>query len=206
MVSQWLVMCFPTSKEDLTYGVISYVPCLRLYQPDVSRDVSGELQSVTIVQYYQVVNTNLSVSCLDNISDKQLYGLFEFSFILVVLCSDMLLCLSLCTFYVLYSMCLHMSLHNIVFMACSHWWWTPDSITHCFIWHKYLYKCYGAGYWILALYKGTIIIIIYPTLHPFLNLLPNGLVPLEVDQSFLPNKSGTILVVFLCLPFLRYIQ
>ena len=32
----------------------------------------------------------------------------------------------------LYIMCLHMSLHNIVFMACSHWWWTPDSITSLF--------------------------------------------------------------------------
>ena len=41
VASQWVVMCFPDVKEILTYCVISCVPCLRLYQPDVSSDVSG---------------------------------------------------------------------------------------------------------------------------------------------------------------------
>ena len=41
VVSRWVVMRFPDLKGILTYGVISCVLCLRLYQPDVSSDVSG---------------------------------------------------------------------------------------------------------------------------------------------------------------------
>ena len=48
------------------------------------------------------------------------------------LCFNMLLCTSLGTLYVLY-VCLHyIILHNTVFMACSHWWWTPDSKSSLF--------------------------------------------------------------------------
>ena len=37
-------------------------------------------------------------------------------FILVVLCSDMLLCLSLCTLYVLYIMCVHKCHYIILYL------------------------------------------------------------------------------------------
>ena len=41
LVSQWVVMRFTALKEDSTHCGISYVPCVQLYQPDVSTDVSG---------------------------------------------------------------------------------------------------------------------------------------------------------------------
>ena len=78
VVLQWVVMRFPDFIGILTYGVISCVPCLRLYQNNVSSDVSGGVKVSYQRSTCQGVNINLCVSYLDNISDKQNYGLFGF--------------------------------------------------------------------------------------------------------------------------------
>ena len=66
----------------------------------------------------------------------------DYHLLWLFLCSDMLLCLLLGTFYVLYIMCFHIYyiLHNIVFMACFSLMMEHQiCLSHCLIW-KIIHK------------------------------------------------------------------
>ena len=134
---------FPQLQRKTSRLVLLAMYCVStLYQPDVFSDVTGrstfQLSSCALPGYQCILVSHIWIILRISITIYFRIQIYSDSFVIVVLCSDMLLRLSLCTLYVWYIMCLHKC--NYIYDIFSFMMEHQIRLRHCLIWLNYSHK------------------------------------------------------------------